>query len=273
MKTYPFPQQIEHLICSDLDETFLPFDDHKKSISGISTLEKLFMENMAKHPLIFGWITGSNLSAALAKTKDYITYLPHFIASSLGSEFYWIEDGEPVEPLAWKQLIEQSNYRKDNITEIMEKLHKKGIALISQSPDYQGKYKSAFYYRIKPSQVEDFEHMQQLASAYSCKVMMNRSNPAAGDPANCYDIEFIPQCCGKGEVVDFLKKELHIATENCYAFGDSFNDFSMFSRVKHAFLVGNADPLAKMNHPEVLSENYCFGIATKLNELLFSRSE
>lgn len=268
MNTYPFPARIDRVVCSDLDETFLPFSDIDKPKSGIPILEDFLFNNISSHNLIFGWITGSNLKSALNKTRQHINYLPHFIASSLGTEFYWIKNGEAVEPASWINLLSDSGYSKQNVTEILNALSLQGIDLIFQPEDYQGKYKSAFYYFIKNSQEEDFEQIKKIAFLNKCKVLFNRSNPAAGDPENSYDVEFIPTCCGKGEVVDFLKSELSLNRESFYAFGDSFNDFSMFSKVGHAFLVANADPMAKIDHPHVLSENYCLGIVNKLKQLL-----
>jgi kanosamine-6-phosphate phosphatase len=268
MQNYPYPNKIDTVICSDLDETFLPFSDSNKKNSGIPLLESFLLENIQNKNLIFGWITGSNLDSALSKTSDYISYLPHFIACSLGTEFYWVEDGLLNEPELWIKQIIESGYRKENVDLILEILRYNDIDLILQSDDYQSKYKSSFYYTIRESYRDDFSFIESVALNYNCKVLFSRANPAAGDPENSFDVEFIPKCCGKGEVVEFLKKILSLNSENFYAFGDSFNDFSMFSKVSNSFLVGNADPLAKVQFPNTLSENYCIGITKKLKEKL-----
>lgn len=270
MKTvsYTFPEKIKHVVCSDLDETFLPFADEHKPYSGIDVLEQFLLSNIESKSLIFGWITGSNLSSALRKTKGYITCYPHFIASCLGTEFHWIINNEIQESEAWKNRILASGYAHSNVDLIVAELKKHGIYLEIEGEDYQGMYKSTYYYHINGDTTADFLLIEKLAAEYHVKVLFNKCNPGAGDPANSYDVEFMPHCCGKGEVVDFLIGELGVISENVYCFGDSFNDFSMFSRTKNAFLVGNADPEAKRKHPQVLEGEYCYSIKNKLKEML-----
>lgn len=267
IKSYKFPVSVKQIVCSDLDETFLPFDDARKPDSGIAELEQFLLDHIEKKSLIFGWITGSNLQSALRKTAPYITRCPHFIASSLGTEFHWIRNGEIIEPESWKERILTSGFKLPNIDLLISELKKKDIHLEKEPDDYQGKYKATFYYYIKNSIETDFSLIEKLANDYQIKVLFNKSNPMAGDPENCYDIEFLPAYCGKGEIVDFLLEELNITANNCYCFGDSFNDFSMFSRTKNAFLVGNADPEARSKHQQVLERNYCYGICDKLKEI------
>lgn len=268
MTSHNFPSRIVNVICSDLDETFLPFNDENKKHSGIPELEQYLRENIEKYSVIFGWITGSNLESALRKTKGYISHYPHFIASSLGTEFHWIKHNKIEESENWSQLISTSGYKKENIDHILRVLNEEKIILTYEPEDYQGKYKATLYYYIHGEVEHNFKIIQEVASEFKVKVLFNKCNPAAGDPENCYDVEFIPQCCGKGEVIDFLIDELNLSPDNIYCFGDSFNDFSMFSRTKKSFLVGNADFKAKEKYPNILNRNYCFGIKDKLEELI-----
>ena len=268
IESYTFPEKIKHVVCSDLDETFLPFADEHKPYSGIVELEQFLISNIESKSMIFGWITGSSLSSALRKTKGYITRYPHFIASCLGTEFHWIINNEIKESDAWKSRILASGYKHSSVDLIIAELEKQHICLEKEGDDYQGMYKSTYYYHINGDTVTDFLLIEELAANYHVKVLFNKCNPGAGDPENCYDVEFMPHCCGKGEAVDFLIKELDLTPENIYCFGDSFNDFSMFARTKNAFLVGNADPEAKRRHPQVLEKEYCYGIRSKLEELL-----
>ncbi|MCD8031556.1 MAG: HAD-IIB family hydrolase [Bacteroides sp.] len=255
MKSYIFPPNISKVICSDLDETFMPFSEIEKANSGINELEKFLSENIVDQSMIFGLITGSNLTATLRKINGYANYYPHFIASSLGTEFHWVRNNEIIESEKWVQLIEDSGFKKENISTVLHILSNQGIELISEPEDYQGKYKATLYYHIQNNMEHDFNFIRQTALDFHMKVLFNKCNPATGDPENSYDIEFLPLCCGKGEVIDFLKKELNLSSDSFYCFGDSFNDFSMFAQTKHAYLVANADPEAIKNHPHVLEKN------------------
>lgn len=267
MKTYIYPHNILNIICSDLDETFMPYSDSDKTNSGIPELEKFLLENIVDHSMIFGLITGSSLAATLRKINGYINYYPHFIASSLGTELHWCRNDQMYESTEWTDKILDSGYRKKSITQIIQELNAHNIFLTYESDDYQGKFKSTFYYYIQDSIKSDFNLIQTIAAKYNIKVLFNQCNPSAGDPENSFDIEFIPSCCGKGEIVDFIMHEYGLSPNDVYCFGDSFNDFSMFERTKNGYLVGNADPEAKFKHGKVLTRNYCYGITDKLNEV------
>jgi len=267
MKFYIYPQNISKVICSDLDETFMPYNENDKLNSGIPELEKFLLANIVDHSMIFGLITGSSLTATLRKINDYVNYYPHFIASSLGTELHWCRNNQLYESTEWTDKIVDSGYRKENINQIIQELNAHHISLIFESDDYQGKFKSTLYYYIRDSIKSDFDLIQTIASNYNIKVLFNRCNPSAGDPENCFDIEFIPSCYGKGEIVDFIMQKYDLSSNDVYCFGDSFNDFSMFERTKNSYLVGNADPEAKSKHGKILTREYCYGIMDKLQEL------
>lgn len=266
--SFDYPTNIDIVVCCDLDETYLPFDDLDKQYSGIDVLEKFINMNGDDLALIIGWVTGSNLESSLRKTETYISKLPHFIASSLGTELHWIEGHQVVEDVEWIERINKSGYKKKNLDKIVEKFEREGIHLTIQSSDYQGKYKGAYYYEIRDSISSDFKIMEDIAWEYSTKILFNKCNPAAGDPVNSYDIEFIPACCGKDQVLLFLQNKFILDRSHFWAFGDSCNDLTMFREAENSFLVANAASEAKAKHCFILSEKYCHGIVAKLKELV-----
>ena len=52
--------------------------------------------------------------------------------------------------------------------------------------------------------------------------------------------EVVPAGCSKGAGIDDLRIALGMRTEDCYAFGDSQNDLSMFQHVGNSIAMGNA---------------------------------
>lgn len=267
-KSFNKPSKVDKIVCCDFDETYLPFGQINKEQSGISCLEHFIENNNEKLGLIIGWITGSSLTAVLRKSKGYITKFPHFIASSLGTEFYWVEDGNIIESQNWIKLIDETGFDKNNIQNIVDTLEKEGLRLDMQNRDYQGKYMGCYYYRISERERDDLATIEVTAARFKMKVLYSKCNPAAGDPEDSYDIHFVPFCCGKKEALLFLQKEFNIPTSSIWAFGDSFNDFEMLHCAGNAFLVGNADPEAKKLFPSVLTSSYCTGIREKLQEML-----
>ncbi|MCP3834978.1 hypothetical protein NLZ42_15650 [Escherichia coli] len=76
---FPFPTVIRTVVCSDLDETYIPSDSDKKKLSGIVQLESYITSHAEKKGILAGWITGTNLDSAWRKSRGYISRSPHFI--------------------------------------------------------------------------------------------------------------------------------------------------------------------------------------------------
>lgn len=256
----PFPSEVRAVVCCDLDETYIPFSPENRQFGGVGPLEAFLCAEGEKRGILLGWITGTNLSSALRKAEGYISRSPNFLCCSLGTEFYWIKGGKLVPSSSWRKRIEQSGYRRENVDEMVRIIRKNSIQLEKQPDDYQGPYKISFYYRIRQERVRDFEYIGSLARQFQVRALFTKCNPAAGDPSDCYDVEFIPSCCGKDEAVTFLMSEIGISQEAIFAFGDSANDFPMFNRAGHAYLVANADQAAIDIHGHSLEKPYCHGI-------------
>ena len=52
--------------------------------------------------------------------------------------------------------------------------------------------------------------------------------------------EVVPAGCSKGAGIDFLREWLGVPKEECFAFGDSRNDLTMFQHAGHSIAMGNA---------------------------------
>ena len=264
---FPYPNHVKTVVCCDLDETYIPFNVNKKSQGGVEHLETFMCNEGSRKGMLLGWITGSNLKSVLKKSYRYINRSPSFICCSLGTEFYWVKKGKLIFSKSWKQRIIESGYDRDKIFTLVELAKRHGIELTAQPDDYQGDFKISFYYKYNEKMQADFDWLKEYAFKVKSRVLFTKCNPAAGDPENCYDVEFIPTCCGKDETVSFITDELGISYNSIYAFGDSCNDFPMFAKSGHSYLVSNADPAAVELHGDSLKEPYCHGILSILKEL------
>ncbi|NIH15708.1 HAD family hydrolase [Serratia symbiotica] len=153
---------------------------------------------------MLGLITGTNLCSALRKADGYISHSPNFLCYSLGPELYWIREGKLVMPDSWAERIGKSGYRYENVDEIVKTIHDRGIVLVKQPDDYQSQYKRCFYYRIREDMQLDFDWIDTLSRKFQVRMLFTKCNPAAGDPSDSYDVEFIPCCCGKDEAVSLF---------------------------------------------------------------------
>ncbi|MCD7972333.1 MAG: HAD-IIB family hydrolase [Candidatus Azobacteroides sp.] len=267
MQSFPWPEYISRIVFTDYDETYMPYDPVNKSKSGIPELESFLIGPGKSLSLIMGWVSGSSLDSLLRKSRGYVTYLPHFIASSLGTELYWIKEKEIIPCEEWFERIRHSGFKRENITRMIALLRETGISLREQPADYGGKYKGTYYYKITSHLEEDYNRIKEVAADLKIKVLFTKCNPAAGDPADCYDVDLLPECCGKENVVSFLSEYTGVKKEDTWAFGDSFNDFKMFAEAENSYLVANADPLAAKSFSHMTNSSYCFGIKETLKQL------
>ena len=52
--------------------------------------------------------------------------------------------------------------------------------------------------------------------------------------------EVTPSAFSKGTGIDLIREKLNVSLDDCYAFGDSTNDMTMFEHVGHSIAMGNA---------------------------------
>lgn len=243
------------LACSDLDETYLAHVVSAESSRARQQAEQVLAQLAQEKSLLFGWVTGSVISNVLEKVKQYqFGLMPHFIASSLGTELYlWSEAKKQyVADSEWFQSANFTSFQIENIEKILQEVEQRLDLKVPHQIKkiQQSLYKRSYYL---PRQFDRVTRVvaviQQVANEYHMEAFITPCNPMAGDPDNHFDIDFVPQGCGKAQAVKFLTKRYHIPISNVFAFGDSGNDMAMLAFAGHGFLVKNAMP--ELNHPQV----------------------
>ena len=74
---------------------------------------------------------------------------------------------------------------------------------------------------------------------------LEKATAAIGMPYTAIDRgrggwEVVPAAFSKGTGIDLVRKKLNVPFEDCYAFGDSRNDMTMFEHVGNSIAMGNA---------------------------------
>lgn len=67
--TFPLPNNINHVVCCDVDETYIPFSNENKINSGINELEQHLITKCSEFGIMIGWIAGSNLKINYQKIR------------------------------------------------------------------------------------------------------------------------------------------------------------------------------------------------------------
>lgn len=266
LQAFHLPTTPQLALFADLDETWRPTNPAAHATSGIRELETFLRDFVVERSALVGWVTGSNLDSALDKAAQYVGYYPHFISSSLGTELHWVREGTVQACEHWEHRLATSLFSAAGVQAIVNQARSHGIELVQQDARYQGARKISYYYAItdRARLADDIGLLRRLASEQGIKAMLTRCNPAAGDPENCYDVDFIPAACGKDAVVHFVRDHFAIHPDNTYAFGDSCNDLAMLGAVRHPYLVGNAEHEARQHVQRHTRGHYCHGILEAL---------
>jgi Cof subfamily protein (haloacid dehalogenase superfamily) len=92
----------------------------------------------------------------------------------------------------------------------------------------------------------DFRAVKMFCFTDSASVKeLERRTAEAGMPYTAIDRrpegwELTPSACSKGKGMDILREKLGVRREDCFAFGDSNNDLTMFAHAGCSIAMGNA---------------------------------
>ncbi|MEX0134905.1 HAD-IIB family hydrolase [Bacillus nitratireducens] len=272
-KRLPEVENPKFVVFCDFDETYYPHDMDESKSNNMKLLEEYLYEQGSNGHLVIGWVTGSSLESIIEKMKKgSIQYYPHFIASGLGTEIaYFNSDGITLTDQRWEEKLDNSGFAPGKIDEIVDLLERKYcIFLQPQTQLGTSKYKFNFYYEEQNEIIDtkNLKNIKEIAEKYQVGVNINRCNPLAGDPENCYDVDFIPIGTGKDEIVKFILGKYDLKRENAIAFGDSGNDLKMLKAVQHGYLIQNATEEAKKAHSMLAQGEYSIGILNTLKHII-----
>ncbi len=243
---------------SDFDETYLAHAATPEQRAHLAALEEFLLTEAVEHGLLFGWVTGSSLASVREKmARCGARLLPHFVAGALGTELTFFPDGVARPDPEWRRLLRDSGFDRDRVTKAVDHLARHGVELFPQNAPHTGKpteFLVNYYFRSLGDVRRDersLDLVRDLAREYGLGLNISRCNPATGDPADCYDVDFLPPVCGKRNVVRHLCARFGVAPERTLAFGDSGNDLEMLGAVRHGYLVANCTPEARSRFPRV----------------------
>ncbi|MEY9093678.1 HAD-IIB family hydrolase [Paenibacillus sp. RC84] len=267
------PLKPKHLVFCDFDETYFPhvlLDQHRRELE---ELEAFIERKSREGELMIGWVSGSKLEDILRKMSGgKFRIFPHFIASDLGTELTYVtQEHYGARDEQWDLRLESSGFSEEAVKTLVRELSREyDVDLTPQTQLGSSRFKWNFYYRQRDplTDLHTIKHIRDLAGRYRVDVNINRCNPLAGDPEDCYDVDFIPLGTGKAEIVRFMLERYGVQPEHAFAFGDSGNDLLMLQAVRHGYLVHNATEEAKGLHPLVSEGAYVKGILHVLKDHL-----
>ncbi|TYR81246.1 HAD-IIB family hydrolase [Priestia megaterium] len=263
----------KYIVFCDFDETYYPHELNLDKQKKLYELEDYLVNKANQQDLVFGWVTGSSIESVLNKMeKGNLRFLPHFIASNLGTEIaYFFKGSFNVADTSWDLHLTKTTFSSGKVEKIIKTLKSQyQIILEPQTQLGSSRFKKNFYYKEQNQAVDEFSLsvIEQLAKKEGISVNINKCNPFAGDPADSYDVDFIPSETGKNKIVEFMLHKYGVDFNHSFAFGDSGNDLQMLKSVKHGYLVGNATNEAKAKHSATSIGEYSDGILTTLKSII-----
>jgi kanosamine-6-phosphate phosphatase len=265
----PTPALARYIAFSDFDETYLAHAPTPQSRRSLADLEAFLRAMCVERGLIFGWVTGSSLESVLAKARLHgLRVLPHFVASSLATDLRFFDQAGESPDRDWQSMVRAARFSKQAVRRAVDALRRRGVPLMLQPGGAEFEWIEHYYYRSRGPRRDEaaISLIEAVAAADSLGVNVGRCNSGAGDPADCYDVDFLPTVCGKANVVPYICRRYGVDIADTLAFGDSPTDLGMLRAVGRGTLVGNCTADARSGFPHTSGDRYAAAILSVLEE-------
>ncbi|MEB3177536.1 MAG: HAD-IIB family hydrolase [Nostocaceae cyanobacterium] len=271
-KLLPDIPKPNYVVFTDFDETYLAHQNQECHQNARQKLEDYLLNKTDEKQIMFGWVTGSSLTSVFSKINRYgLRVIPHFIASSLGTEItYFDQKKSGQKDEIWETNLAKSMFSEKLVNNLVNLLKLDEINLIPQPHIEDSRFLKNYYYHQRNELLDSqaIFKIKNLAHQAGIAVNISHCNPLCGDPKNCYDVDFLPSGTGKKQIVNFILKQTNVNFQNSIAFGESGNDIEMLQAVRHGYLVGNATSEAKKLHSQIDENEYTQGILSVLQKLI-----
>ncbi|CAM5555086.1 hypothetical protein SPURM210S_06915 [Streptomyces purpurascens] len=207
------PDPVGWAAFSDFDETYLAHAATSGQRAHLTALEEFLLTEAVEHGLLFGWVTGSSLASVREKMArcGASFVLPHFVAGALGTELTFFPDGVARPDPEWRQDFSGTAGTTGAGSRPPWSVSPgTGSSCSASATPTPGTPPSSWSTTTSaPSATRGATSGASASSAtfaheHSLGLNMSRCNPATGDPADCYDVDFLPPVCGKRNVVRHL---------------------------------------------------------------------
>ena len=181
---------------------------------------------LAAHPATaFGIATGRSLHSAIDIIRQWDIPVPQFLIASVGSEIYWIRDGQfrKIDREDGWPPFGQGTWNPDGIDARL-----RGLAgLTPQAPREQRAFKRSYFLK-DIEKCADVRHLLQDAGL-EFELIYSHGR----------FLDLLPKGVSKGHAIQHIARSLAIEPRDIWAAGDSGNDAHMLEMVGKPIVVGN----------------------------------
>ena len=203
------------LFVSDVDDTLLGDDEALTRLS----------EALANAPE--GLTVTYNSSRPCASLRKTLAQYPHmatpdYLIGAMGTEIQEGATGRPV--VDYGTYLRQQGWNRDKIAEIMA-----DMGFEAHRDEYQTTFKASYH----APEIGDYKRVMERLQEEGIQAKVIYSGGK--------NLDIIPVQAGKGNVIAYLRRRLHVAADRVVVAGDSGNDLEMFVTPYLGIVVANAD--------------------------------
>jgi sucrose phosphatase-like protein len=203
------------MLCTDLDGTFIGDDDSMYELLRI----------MEGKDILLVFSTGRHLPSVKQFIGEKGIKKPDAGILLVGTEVYFLAEGELVLDKRWDQIISQG-WEREKIVQLLADIKE----LVWQDEQWQTEFKASYFLKNNLDQVLPEVHRRLKQSRLKARVVYS-----AGQ-----FLDFLPPLSGKANALNYVADHFGLAAERVIVCGDSGNDLDMFRAGFRGIIVGNA---------------------------------
>ncbi|MFP3976047.1 MAG: sucrose-phosphate phosphatase [Dehalococcoidia bacterium] len=203
------------LLCTNIDGTLIGHDE--------SMYELLGMIN--RHGLLLVFDTGRDLKSVVNLIDKKGIRKPDASICMVGTEVYFVQDGEFVLDRSWSDIISRG-WNRQRIVEMMSDLKD----LEWQESRWQTKFKISYFLRYNQQEVLAEIHRRLQEEPLDVKVIFSCDQ----------FLDLLPRESSKSGALKYIMAKLGIAKDDVIVCGDSGNDLELFEDGFKGIIVANA---------------------------------
>jgi len=204
------------MLCTDLDGTLVGDDEAMHEV----------LERVSAEGIVLAFSTGRTVGQVEELVEEASIEPPEAAMCLVGTEVYFVLDGELVLDPRWAEAISRGWDR-----EVLDEVLKDMKELEPQEEQWQTDFKRSYYLREDHSQVVNEIRRRVQEASLAARIVYSGGQ----------FLDIIPARSGKARATAYAAYRLGIEPESVIVCGDSGNDLAMFEAGFRGIIVGNAE--------------------------------
>ncbi len=246
--------QIEILLCSDLDRTILPNGEAPESPGVREVLRRI----ARRAEIRLAYVSGRNRTLIQEAIENYRLPLPDFAIGDVGTTIYDLKKGHWNEWAAWNEEISK-DWPEGGRDELAGRLSDM-TRLRPQEPEKQNRFKLSYYADANVDHQRLVQKIRERIEGRGVRVSVIWSVDEQRDAGL---IDILPERANKVHAVRFLAENKGVSKRHLVYAGDSGNDLAVMISDIQSILVRNAAEGVRREAREAVEKN---GIGETLYE-------